>query len=170
MQPQNQIRDHCPSRRNVGKFAVEPEIPLIKLMFYLNLYAAATSSIRKVDGWRAFRRKSKMANVDVVRAEATVGPRSPTVYDWWFRSNSGSVCLQGGDQFIGPMKQHAQVVRPFGLRKYVMAVAPVEAIEMFCLHEARHLLVCVEEMSAEMRMQCKCTIMLRFLTIIVHVL
>ena len=62
------------------------------------------------------------------------------------------------------------VVRPFGLRKYVMAVAPVEAIEMFCLHEARHLLVCVEEMSAEMRIQCKCTIMLRFLTIIVHVL
>ncbi|KAF7093438.1 hypothetical protein CFC21_095852 [Triticum aestivum] len=45
-------------------------------------FAAATSSIRKVDGWRAFRRKSKMANVDVVRAEATVGPRSPTVYDW----------------------------------------------------------------------------------------
>ncbi|KAM3207219.1 hypothetical protein ACQJBY_062436 [Aegilops geniculata] len=45
-------------------------------------FAAATSSTPKVDGWRAFRRKSKMANVDVVRAEATVGPRSPTVYDW----------------------------------------------------------------------------------------
>ncbi|KAM3195692.1 hypothetical protein ACQJBY_071695 [Aegilops geniculata] len=45
-------------------------------------FAAATSSTRKVDGWRAFRRKSKMANVDVVRAEATVGPRRPTVYDW----------------------------------------------------------------------------------------
>uniref|UniRef100_A0A452XH65 Uncharacterized protein n=1 Tax=Aegilops tauschii subsp. strangulata TaxID=200361 RepID=A0A452XH65_AEGTS len=60
----------------------EPEIPLIKLMFYLKLYAAASSSTPRVDGWRAFRRKSKMANVDVVRAEATVGPRSPTVYDW----------------------------------------------------------------------------------------
>ena len=36
-----------------------------------------------MDGWRAFRRKSKMANVDVVREEATVGPRSPIVYDWY---------------------------------------------------------------------------------------
>ncbi|VAH98329.1 unnamed protein product [Triticum turgidum subsp. durum] len=42
-------------------------------------FAAATS---RRDGWRAFRRKSKIANVDVVRAEAAVGPRSPTVYDW----------------------------------------------------------------------------------------
>ncbi|VAH98332.1 unnamed protein product [Triticum turgidum subsp. durum] len=44
--------------------------------------AAATSSTARVDGWRAFRPKSNMANVDVVQAEATVGPRSPTVYDW----------------------------------------------------------------------------------------
>ncbi|KAI4973795.1 hypothetical protein ZWY2020_041576 [Hordeum vulgare] len=41
--------------------------------------AAANSMM---DGWRAFRRKTKMASVDVGRAEATVGPRRPTVYDW----------------------------------------------------------------------------------------
>ncbi|KAI4973790.1 hypothetical protein ZWY2020_041571 [Hordeum vulgare] len=45
-------------------------------------FAAGSSSTPRVEGWRAFRRKSNMANVDVVRAEATVGPRSPTVYDW----------------------------------------------------------------------------------------
>ncbi|XP_048546747.1 dormancy-associated protein homolog 3-like isoform X1 [Triticum urartu] len=45
-------------------------------------FAAGSSSTPRVDGWRAFRRKSKMANVDVVREEATVGPRSSTVYDW----------------------------------------------------------------------------------------
>ncbi|KAM3195690.1 hypothetical protein ACQJBY_071693 [Aegilops geniculata] len=45
-------------------------------------FTAGSSSTPRVDGWRAFRRKSKMANVDVVRAEATVGPRNPTVYDW----------------------------------------------------------------------------------------
>ncbi|KAM3207201.1 hypothetical protein ACQJBY_062425 [Aegilops geniculata] len=45
-------------------------------------FAADSSSTPRVDGWRAFRRKSNMANVDVVREEATVGPRSPTVYDW----------------------------------------------------------------------------------------
>uniref|UniRef100_A0A8R7UY67 Uncharacterized protein n=1 Tax=Triticum urartu TaxID=4572 RepID=A0A8R7UY67_TRIUA len=41
----------------------------------------AAGGTPRVDGWRAFRRKSKMANVDVVREEATVGPRSSTVYD-----------------------------------------------------------------------------------------
>ncbi|XP_048545169.1 dormancy-associated protein homolog 3-like [Triticum urartu] len=45
-------------------------------------FAAGTGSTPRVDGWRAFRRKSKMANVDAVQAEATVGPRSSTVYDW----------------------------------------------------------------------------------------
>ncbi|KAE8774808.1 auxin-repressed 12.5 kDa protein [Hordeum vulgare] len=43
------------------------------------LYVEANSMM---DGWRAFRRKTKMASVDVGRAEATVGPRRPTVYDW----------------------------------------------------------------------------------------
>lgn len=55
---------------------------LISLLFCLKLYGAGSSSTPRVEGWRAFRRKSNMANVDVVRAEATVGPRSPTVYDW----------------------------------------------------------------------------------------
>ncbi|KAM0923488.1 hypothetical protein ACQ4PT_005508 [Festuca glaucescens] len=40
-------------------------------------FAAATTP--RGDGWRAFRRKSKMAGVG---EEAAVGPRSPTVYDW----------------------------------------------------------------------------------------
>ncbi|XP_051204999.1 dormancy-associated protein homolog 3 [Lolium perenne] len=40
-------------------------------------FAAATTP--RGDGWRSFRRKSKMAGVG---EEAAVGPRSPTVYDW----------------------------------------------------------------------------------------
>uniref|UniRef100_A0A452XHC2 Auxin-repressed 12.5 kDa protein n=1 Tax=Aegilops tauschii subsp. strangulata TaxID=200361 RepID=A0A452XHC2_AEGTS len=45
-------------------------------------FAAGGPPTSRRDGWRAFRRKSKMANVDVVRPETAVGPRSPTVYDW----------------------------------------------------------------------------------------
>uniref|UniRef100_A0ACD5ZUH9 Uncharacterized protein n=1 Tax=Avena sativa TaxID=4498 RepID=A0ACD5ZUH9_AVESA len=40
-------------------------------------FAAATTP--RSDGWRAFRRRSKMAGAG---EEAAVGPRSPTVYDW----------------------------------------------------------------------------------------
>ncbi|KAK1607608.1 hypothetical protein QYE76_031281 [Lolium multiflorum] len=40
-------------------------------------FAAATTP--RGDGWRSFRRKSKMAGVG---EETAVGPRSPTVYDW----------------------------------------------------------------------------------------
>ena len=40
-------------------------------------FASATAP--KGDSWRRLRRKPKMADVG---AEAAVGPRSPTVYDW----------------------------------------------------------------------------------------
>ncbi|KAL5229747.1 hypothetical protein ABZP36_028523 [Zizania latifolia] len=43
-------------------------------------FAAATTPTPKGDSWRRLRRKPKMA-ADAA-AEPTVGPRSPTVYDW----------------------------------------------------------------------------------------
>ncbi|CAD6245361.1 unnamed protein product [Miscanthus lutarioriparius] len=39
----------------------------------------ATATTPKADGWRRFRRKTKVSD----GPEPAVGPRSPTVYDWF---------------------------------------------------------------------------------------
>ncbi|XP_040383202.1 dormancy-associated protein homolog 3 [Oryza brachyantha] len=43
-------------------------------------FASATTP--KGDSWRRLRRKPRTADAAVPEAAATVGPRSPTVYDW----------------------------------------------------------------------------------------
>uniref|UniRef100_J3MTJ5 Uncharacterized protein n=1 Tax=Oryza brachyantha TaxID=4533 RepID=J3MTJ5_ORYBR len=45
--------------------------------------ASSATTTPKGDSWRRLRRKPRTADAAVPEAAATVGPRSPTVYDWW---------------------------------------------------------------------------------------
>jgi hypothetical protein len=49
----------------------------LTLCVVVGVFGAATTP--KTDGWRRFRRKTKVSD----GPEPAVGPRSPTVYDWF---------------------------------------------------------------------------------------
>jgi hypothetical protein len=91
------------------------------------IWFGGAATTPKGDSWRRLRRKPKTATDAAPEAAAAVGPRSPTVYDWFalFPSLSARLqfrhgwlaliwnswffllCLQGGHQFVGPMNYSA---------------------------------------------------------------
>uniref|UniRef100_A0A0E0D3E5 Uncharacterized protein n=1 Tax=Oryza meridionalis TaxID=40149 RepID=A0A0E0D3E5_9ORYZ len=94
-----------PSPRGGGGGEYSSSVPSSPASAPGSPFASATTP--KGDSWRRLRRKPKTATdaTPEAAAAAAVGPRSPTVYDW-FALFLFFLC-KGGHQFVGPMNYSA---------------------------------------------------------------